>query len=688
MNEEKQMTANFKYSLRFTLDPENWDDIKESKLLDFCQKGRIDDVAFFINPEELNQSHLTTEQTQVWLDTIQTVGLKLKQLGITTSLNPWTTLMHSDRGRKINPKLGFDTMVDYRGKKAESIACPGDPKWQSYITDCYRQFASIQPSFLWLEDDFRHYNHTPLKLGCFCDRHMQIYNQKLHENLSRTDFIEKVLQPGKPTKARLVYLETAQQEMITVARKIADAVTAVSPHTKMGLMSSFPNWHALEGRDWNSLFDALSGNHPRVNRPHLPAYNEVSPLKYSRDFEAFTRTTAAFVSNGPQTEFYPELENYMYSPFAKSNLFTQFQLESTALIGASGIFLNLFDMMGNGIDETYHYARLLADSKTWLNHISSSDTKLNRENLSGVMVLVDQDSAQTMHTNLGKDPEELLPTETNWLSLLGSLGIASFPKKDDHKTQYHQQTIAVSGQFLRNLNNAQIRQLITDNTVFLDGESVQVLLDRNLNKELLGVSNGDWHKARTGYQSFEQADGQTIDGIENPRMTMLQHMGDYLQLTYAKGANVETISNAYNEYHKCLGPMMTVINEHIFVLPINTDSKYGWESQYYSIKEGLFKQYLKKHTPVSFAVEMPGVKLVTEQKIGFKAYFSNFTIDEQPKIKFHLAEQYQFTHWILHAKSGSDLKDVSVHCSWDADGIGTIDYSLKGLETILITAEV
>lgn len=85
---------------------------------------------------------------------------------------------------------------------------------------------------------------------------------------------------------------------------------------------------------------------------------------------------------------------------------------------------------------------------------------------------------------------------------------------------------------------------------------------------------------------------------------------------------------------------------------------------------------------------MPGVKLVTEQKDGFKAYLSNFTIDDQPKIKLHLAEQYQFTHWILHAKNGSDLKDVSIHCSWDTNGIGTIDYSLKGLETILLEAEV
>jgi len=76
------MTANFKYSLRFTLDPESWDAKKEAKLLDFCKKGRIDDVAFFINPEELNQSHLDEKQNRVWLETIQSVSLNQLQSGL------------------------------------------------------------------------------------------------------------------------------------------------------------------------------------------------------------------------------------------------------------------------------------------------------------------------------------------------------------------------------------------------------------------------------------------------------------------------------------------------------------------------------------------------------------------------------------------------------------------------------
>ncbi len=53
------MAKTYQYSLRFAIDPYNWDTVKEAKLIDFCKQGQIDNVVFFINPEELNQGHPT-----------------------------------------------------------------------------------------------------------------------------------------------------------------------------------------------------------------------------------------------------------------------------------------------------------------------------------------------------------------------------------------------------------------------------------------------------------------------------------------------------------------------------------------------------------------------------------------------------------------------------------------------------
>lgn len=115
---------------------------------------------------------------------------RLAKEKIAFSLNPGITLMHGDRGRVVDPKLGIQTMVDQDGTQASAVACPGDPVWQQYIADTYALYASVEPDYLWLEDDFRHFNHKPVLWGCFCETHMNRYQERLGESISREGFIK------------------------------------------------------------------------------------------------------------------------------------------------------------------------------------------------------------------------------------------------------------------------------------------------------------------------------------------------------------------------------------------------------------------------------------------------------------------------------------------------------------------
>ncbi|WDF82536.1 hypothetical protein PQ472_11680 [Lacticaseibacillus pabuli] len=670
----------FVYSLRYTLDPRTNTPEKDAALMRFVKEARIDNVAFFINPEELNNSHLTAAQTQVWLDAIKPLQAQLAKMGVTTSLNPWTTMMHSDRGQTVNPAIGFDTLVDINGKKAASIACPGDPKWRDYLAARYAQYATIHPQELWLEDDFRHYNHTPLKLGCFCPRHMALYTQALGRDISRAAFVQEMLQPGEPTPARSAYLSVARQEMIETVHEIEQAVHAVAPDTNLAQMTSFPDWHAIEGRDWAGLFDAERGTgHPRIARPHLPAYNEIAPLKYGRAFEDYTRTTAAYL--GDQADFYPELENYMYSPFVKSRRFTQFQIETAALVGAKGILLNLFDMMGNGIDESYGYAQMLAESRDFLDKVSKR--RLQMSQTRGIQVLVDQDSSFTIHTTLGKGPEELLPKETSWAGLLSMFGFSTTITPWQSGTRLDHQLVAVSGQLLRNMDDEAIRELLGQHRVILDGESAAVIVDRHLG-DLLHIESTQWHRVRTGYQSYEEATGHTADGIENPRITMLQHTGDYLQVTYAPDANVTVWSHAYNQNHERLGNVLTVIDDHIVVMPMNADPKYGWESQYISTRQALYQQLLPEIAPLDYLVAMPNVKLnVITGEDGMTLWLANFTLDDYHEIVWHPAEPVAADTATLITREGT----TTVPLIRREDGCIVIDHPLVALTMVQLVIQ-
>lgn len=666
----------FIYTLRYMLDPRANTPTKDEKLIEFVKKGKIDDVAFFINGEELNHSHLTKAETQLWLDAIKPLQKKLSEIGVTTSLNPWTTIMHSDRGYQVNPEIGFNTFVDLDGNKAQDMACPADPTWRKYLANTYAQYASIHPRRLWLEDDFRHYNHSPLKLMCFCDYHMQLYNEKLGKKETRAEFVKKMLQPGKPTKERQVYLDQARQEMIETEHIIEQAVHKVSPETDLAQMTSYPDWHALEGRDWDNLFKAQAGKgHPKVARPHLPAYNEVAPLQYGRYFEEYTRITAAFLRE--DAELYPELESYMYSPLVKSTAFTAFQIITSALIGSQGILLNLFDMMGNGINDSWYYAEMLAQIKPFVNQLL--ENRLPIDHLRGIKVLVDQDSSYYLQTKTGKNVEELLPHEKNWASLLGAFGFATTILPISKKTSLKNEVVAISGQLLRNLTNAQVTELVKNNFVLLDGESVQVLLDRKLGN-LLHIEKAEWHPVRSNYQVFEQADGQTVDGVESPRITMLQQTGNYLKIDYQPQSSVKVWSFAYNAVDEKLGNVMAVIDQHIVVLPMDQDLRYGWESQFTTYKQGLLQQMLDSIKPVDYLVDLPNVKLFIEND-GQKVWLANFTLDGYQQLKWHLGEPLKSNEATIIRKVNNTVRKTQVQIRVEND-IAFIDEALAPLETI------
>lgn len=685
----------FYYSLRYTLDPRTNTAAKDAALLKFCQEAQLDNVTFFINSEELNDGHLTADQSQVWLDAIKPVQDQLAGIGVTTSLNPWTTIMHSDRGPTVPAELGFSTMVDVDGKRADAMACPADEKWVDYMAACYGQFARLHPAELWLEDDFRHYNHTPLRLACFCERHLALYAKEMGAEESREEFVHNLLAPGAPTPERNAYLTVARREMIHVAHRIEMAVHAVSPETKVALMTSFPDWHAVEGRDWPGLFDALAGTeHERVARPHLPAYNEIAPQKYGRVFDQYTRTTAAYL--GDDATLLPELENYMYSPFAKSRSFTQFQIETAALVGAKGILLNLFDMMGNGIVDDYGYAEMLAQSKPFLNAIT--DKRLQMSQTQGIQVLVNQNSAATIHTEFAPgairggvtpgakphtenrvEPADLLPQETHWASLLSMYGFSTTITPWTESSQFSGATLAISGQFLRNLDDTTVRQLLTDNRVLLDGPSVQVLLDRNL-ADLIHVRSAMWLPVRSQHQTYMAMNNRTLAGVRDARATMLQHVGDYLNLDYAEDANVEVWSTAYNQHHEEQGPVVTAVDGHIFILPFNSDPKYDWESHYNNFEQELFQKLLTENGGADYLVGMPNVKLVDT---GKTLWLANFSVDPFAEIRWHAGRKVHGKQATVRTRTRDGYQELQVPITRDGDDY-VIGVQIEALATMQI----
>lgn len=624
------------YSLRYALALGRDNTKRLADLAYFCERAKIDDINFFINHEEIGRGHLTFDETREWLELSAELKEFLAARDITFSMNPGITLMHGDRGRVLNGTLGFETMVDATGLKATAVACPFDPNFQAYLAKTYAMYAEVEPDYLWLEDDLRHFNHKPVQWGCFCEKHMAEYRQRLgNDSITREELVRAILKPGKPTIERLAYLEIAKQTMIDLVSKIEQAVHGVSPKTKLSLMTSQPDQHTTEGRDWDRIFKALSGNQPFVARPHLPSYNEVTPKEYSKGFNSISRVTADLLKD--EAELFPELENYMYSRYAKSNHFSKFQLMTSLMLHPKGTTMNLFDMMGTGVVHEYHLQEMLAEVKPYLSQVNALDLKVSEQK--GIHVLYAPKASYVVETKEGLKREELIAHDDSWLELLSSFGFSVIPAQFDFSIK--NQFVAVSGQYLRTLSDEEVIHLYQENFILMDGESASILVEKELG-HLVGIQGLEWKEVRSGKQSYEQVtNGRSYCGVEEARMTLMQKTGDFADITYDE-QDLTVISRAFNEYDKEEG-IVCAGSKNSFILPLAWDEKDGWNSQYISFKEEMIREVLLEQETaqrlVVSTIDMPYVNMFHYVKAGRSYYIiANFSSENYNQITCKLDE--------------------------------------------------
>ncbi|MBR6185547.1 MAG: hypothetical protein IKQ41_04735 [Clostridia bacterium] len=555
------MKDSFQYIFRFCCDP-GFNDVRETEaLMRLCEEAKIDDVCVFANVEELNTGHMTYEEQEIWLRLMRSLAKRLSRKGISLSVNQWHSVMHADLGKALPARQPFRRMVDPFGNEAKLCICPLCAEWQRYIGGLYARYAALDASILWVEDDFRLHNHDPLIWGgCFCDEHMRLYSRKAGKTLSREEFVSGVLRPGQPHPYRKIWLDTARDTMLSAAQAIADAVRQVNPAVKIGLMSSVPQIHAAEGRDWRALLSTLAAGQPPVCRVHLPAYQEMAPGSYLTRFHTVSMLCASLLPEG--TEIYPELENYPYSLLSKSRRFTRFQLLSALPMNLRGMTLDLYDLNGNGIVEADGYEAMLRQTKPFLNRMQK--TGAFRGKRLGVRVLVSPRSSYTLHTSKGQSMEELYPQDAFFGGLLPALGIPFAYTTDPDMAN---ETVAVAGQVLRNYTEEQIESLFRKNRVLLNGDAAETLLDLGLGR-LAGIRSLRWMPQNGGEYTYEESlPGTEYRGREHVRASAVISASDAVCVDYAPEAEMREFTSFFDSFRRRTAPGQTLANGRVMIFP-------------------------------------------------------------------------------------------------------------------------
>jgi len=689
-----QAPNHFRYILRFSLDPGFDIDRRTDDLIEFCKASRVDEVMLFTPAEELSPGHLTDDELERWLAMARPVCQRLADHGLDLSLNPWTTTYHVARGRTLRPGQASTMMVGETGYRAAITPCPLCPDWQAYLADQFiRLSRALDPVAIWIEDDWRLHNHerdidtNPMRWGgCFCDLHLKRFSQSVGREVAREELLRQVLAPGEPHPWRAAWIDLWRQTLIEPAHAIRDAVRAATPGVRFGLMSSVPDVHSVEGRDWAEMQDAWGDEPAFLIRPHMPPYTETPALSTT---PCVTRQTLANLE-GP-IEVYPEMENSpRCGPYSKSAVYAGWQCHNAALFGSHGITINHFDVTGNGVNMDRPFGAMLAREKPRLDALAELGLD-DRVHSRGLRVLFHPQAARYRHLAAGADSmNDLAQASYLWGQTAMMLGIANtfVSHIEPDNAPY-----AVNGQTLRAFSNDQIGQLLAG-TVILDGESVQVLLERGFGA-WIGIDSAQWRtqsKSAYGYERINEPD-PAIYGHAYPRMTAQRCTARMLEMTPAKGAH--RLSTVHRYDHAELFPgTIDFTNAHggrvvSLAYPLDGQAQFfmGFFNRYRRIMLQRLLEQVAPESAFAHVEDHPMHVYRMEVDGGLVLAAFNVTMDDAEAVRIRLPLRDQgYASWEMLGEDGR-WSEAPITRQADRSGLGvTADAGVRPLRGIVLRA--
>lgn len=545
------------YSLRFNIIPSPDLEQRTAALLDFCSLADIDDVMFFIAPEEINGGHITIEEAKKYTDAIKSVKAELDEMGITVSLNPWCTLSHWDGGRKLREEQHFVTMVGADGTTAERVVCPLCENWRDYYVRLMNFYEeTLEPEILWFEDDMRMYNHDPVTLGCFCAGHMARFNAALGTHYDRETFVEKIFTDKRVRKA---YLDVSGESIRETLEYIASRIKTPKA---FGLMTG--GACQAEGRRYKEIFAVLkggAGHEKPFNRLSLGSYRQLGSQVYAWKFNEGAMLSRFFT--GGSANCVSELENFPHTLYTKSVNYARYQLLSTAALGLTGDTFSIFEMSGNGAVNYENTAEMLKSIKPYLSRVT--DLGLSPSEMRGVRVLCSEKSSYNIKCKNG-DFGELAPFDGWLFAYLTQLGFACAYTDDP---DIEGKAVAMSGQTLRNYSPEQIGRIFEKNLVILTADNVEALFDMGL-QDLIGAQSYSVLHELDGRQSFEQINSDDeILGIRHMRATAQFFCGSFYAVKYSDESRT-VLSKMYDYRENAVADAIVRVKNAVIIPYANT----------------------------------------------------------------------------------------------------------------------
>ncbi len=463
------------------------------QLVNLIRVGRPDEIMFFYFAEELNSGYDTLDGVKRWIDHSRVYRDMAAAEGVAASLNPWQTLMHAQRGRRLKPGQDWQTLVSDRGEAAYCILCPLDPKWREYYAATIEMYARENFRVIWIDDDIRLHNHTPLGWGCFCPLHVAEFNRRTGLSATREQIVTNCTAPGEPHPWRKFWLDMWEETQLELMHHWRKIVQAHGKH--LGLMTSCLEYHAAEGRRWNDWWDAVRGDtsRPLFLRPHFWGYEEMSHKEFPMAVSMLDQNRVVQPA-GPRVENGPEVECVTYGRWNKSFRQIHAQMSLGFMLGATHLNVSLFDPMGNRPDDEPQRATFLGRARKttdWLADLFPMSLRTR-----GVGCPISQEMSRRMRTERGGEWQTLVCPLVGWPGWLGGAGQAFSRRASDTVN-------ALQGQSTWAFEDEELKRWLRGG-LLLDGAAANILIQRGYS-ELIGLKNPRFLIQENVPYSFEHA---------------------------------------------------------------------------------------------------------------------------------------------------------------------------------------
>lgn len=341
-------------------------------LVEFCGRYQIPAVMLYVdlNPYWYYLSD-TPEHTTYYVEIVKQLAARLREKGISYQLNYQNLVGAWDGGADLKDVYQWEMYVDEKGMESGGAACIAGERFRQIAGEKLRMWSATEPDVIWIDDDLRFHNHgtatraewqgqrypgRKTDYGCFCQRHMDLYNARMHTTHTREELVEEILEGS----ARADWMTFTGECMTETARWIESNIHEVSPETRIAIMTSTPDVHSVEGRHWGDFLENLSGKGVPLLRPYFGPYRESDPVDFFSSYLMIEQLKANVAGQYRKAfEFCPEIENTRFTRWSKSLAATGYQIMLAAFLGSKGITLSIYDLDGCVPAEEPEFGELL-----------------------------------------------------------------------------------------------------------------------------------------------------------------------------------------------------------------------------------------------------------------------------------------------------------------------------------------